>query len=247
MNYFGFKKFLAVAGISLVGVLLGLQLVNAVSLNADEVVTLTNRERSKQKRTPLIVNERLRAMAEAKAADILAQQYFEHQSPDGRTVSDLATTAGYEYSLVGENLALGNFGSSAALVKGWMNSPGHRANILQKKFTEIGVATVTGTYKGREVWVSVQEFGRPRTACPSVSVTEREEIKTREVEIDNLDKQLRSLRQAVNEATTGVGYNAAVVKYNAEVVVYNEAAKSLRAKVAAFNNKVNAYNNCLNH
>lgn len=247
MNSFGYKNFLVVMGVGLVGVLLSLQIVSAASLSASEVVTLTNRERLKQRRASLVVNERLQTMAEAKAADILAQQYFEHQSPDGRTVADLAAAAEYEYALVGENLALGNFGSNAALVKGWMNSPGHRANILQTKFTEIGVATVTGTYKGREVWVSVQEFGRPRTACPSVSVTEREEIKTREIEINGLDKQLRSLRQAVNEATTGASYNAAVAKYNAEVAVYNEAAKSLRSKVAAFNGKVNAYNNCLNH
>lgn len=246
MNYFDFKKTVLGLSLGLVVVLLGFQVVGAANLRADEVVTLTNRERAKQKRTSLVVNDRLQAMAEAKAADILAQQYFEHKSPDGRTVTDLAKEAGYEYVLVGENLALGNFASSAALVKGWMNSPGHRANILQKKFTEIGVATVTGTYKGREVWVSVQEFGRPRAACPTVSANEREEIKNREVEIGLLDAQLRGLRQLVSEATTGADYNEAVAKYNAQVIVYNEAAKSLRAKVATFNGQVNAYNNCLN-
>lgn len=233
----------AVLGLTLA--IFGLQAASAASLSASEVATLTNKERTKRGLKALTVNGQLQAMAEAKAADILTQQYFEHVSPDGKTLVDLAKEAGYGYTLVGENLALGNFGSSAAVVKGWMNSPGHRANILKGKFTEIGIATVTGTYKGREVWVSVQEFGRPKASCPQISAAEREVIVSGETAINVLDKELRVLRQAVNESTTGAAYNEAVEKYNAHVGVYNAASRDLRAKVAVFNTKVNAYNRCI--
>lgn len=230
------------------GVVFGLLLtgpVRAADLSASEVVGLTNHERTSRGLKALTVNEQLQAMAEAKAKDILAQQYFEHVSPDGRSMVNLAKDAGYAYTLIGENLALGNFGNSAALVRGWMNSPGHRANILQTKFTEIGIATVTGTYKGREVWVGVQEFGRPRNACPAVPELDRAAIAADETKLTDLDKQLRVLRQAVNDAATGAAYNDAVEVFNVRVREYNTVAQSLRTKVAAFNVKVNAYNRCL--
>lgn len=221
--------------------------VRAATLSAAEVAALTNKERTSRGRAALGVSSELQAMAEVKAKDILAQQYFEHTSPDGRTMVDLAKDAGYSYTLLGENLALGNFANNAALVRGWMNSPGHRANILQTKFTEIGIAVVTGTYRGREVWVGVQEFGRPRAACPVVPEAERTTITNAEKGLQEMDKQLRDLRQAVSDATTGDAYNAAVAAFNTEVRAYNQAVQVLRAQVNRFNEKVNAYNRCLAH
>lgn len=246
MKRFWVKKMILGAAVGLVVAIFSAQMVGATSLSVDEVLVLTNKERTKRGLKTLATNQQLQAMAEAKAVDILAKQYFEHVSPEGKTLVDLAKEAGYGYVLVGENLALGNFSSSVAVVKGWMNSPGHRANILKTKFTEIGIATVTGTYKGREVWVSVQEFGRPKAACPQISVAERELIMVGEEAVGLLDKELRALRQLVNEATTGVAYNELIEKYNTQVGAYNAAASDLRAKVATFNNKVSAYNRCIN-
>ncbi len=245
MQQFLVKKLIlgVVFGLGVAG--FGWQTAQATNMTASEVKILTNKERTNRGLKALIVNEQLQAMAEAKTKDILAQQYFEHTSPDGRTMVNLAKDAGYSYMLIGENLALGNFTNSAALVRGWMNSPGHRANILQTKFTEIGIATVTGTYKGREVWVGVQEFGRPRNTCPAVPDAERSTISEEEVKLNNLDKELRALRQAVNDATTGAAYNEAVEVFNIRVREYNVNVQSLRAKVSAFNTKVNAYNRCL--
>lgn len=245
MQQFLAKKLILGVIFGLLAAGFGWQTTQAAEMTANEVVTLTNKERTSRGLKALTTNEQLQVMAEAKAKDILAQQYFEHTSPDGRTMVNLAKDAGYAYTLIGENLALGNFANSATLVRGWMNSPGHRANILQTKFTEIGVATVTGTYKGRIVWVGVQEFGRPRNACPAVPESERAVINDEEAKINDLDKKLRTLRRAVNEATTGAAYNEAVEVFNIHVREYNTMAQSLRTKVTAFNAKVNAYNRCL--
>lgn len=245
MKHFLVQKLILGVVVGLLVAGFGVQAVQATDLSATEVTILTSKERTSRGLKALTVNDRLQAMAEAKAKDILAQQYFDHVSPDGRSMVNLAKDAGYSYTLIGENLALGNFGNSAALVRGWMNSPGHRANILQTKFAEIGIATVTGTYKGRVVWVGVQEFGRPRTACPAVSENERAAINAEETRLNDLDKELRSLRRAVNEATTGADYNAAVEVFNVRVREYNGATTVLRAKVSAFNAQVNAYNRCL--
>lgn len=245
MKHFLARKLIlgTVFGLLLAG--FGTQKVQATNLSVNEVIVLTNKERTVRGLKALTVNEQLQIMAEVKAKDILAQQYFDHVSPEGRSMVNLAKDAGYSYTLIGENLALGNFGNSVALVRGWMNSPGHRANILQTKFTEIGVATVTGTYKGKIVWVGVQEFGRPRTACPAVPEAERAAINTEESRLNDLDKQLRALRKAVNDATTGAAYNEAVEIFNEHVREYNIASNALRGRVAAFNVKVNAYNRCL--
>jgi uncharacterized protein YkwD len=88
-------------------------------------------------------------------------QYFAHESPTGEKVSDLAKKFGYDFLLIGENLAMGNFSSDEDLVLAWMESPGHRENILNEKYQEIGVAVKKGIFEGKEVWIAVQHFGLP--------------------------------------------------------------------------------------
>src|SRR6185369_15716694 len=111
-------------------------------------------------------NALLDKAAKKKLDDMFAQQYFEHINPQGKGPSDLAKSVGYDYIAIGENLALGNFKNDAELVQAWMDSPGHRANILNKQYTEIGVAVGQGTYEGKKTWLAVQEFGRPTSSCP---------------------------------------------------------------------------------
>jgi len=96
-----------------------------------------------------------------KAKDMLMHDYFSHTSPDGNKSGELVTAAGYAYRMVGENIAYGDYTDSAQLVGSWMKSPGHRANILEQRYTDIGVAVLFGEFNGRNVWVGVQIFGRP--------------------------------------------------------------------------------------
>ncbi len=131
-------------------------------LSGSKVIQQTNLERQKAGLAPLIENEKLNKAALAKAQDMLSKQYFAHVSPDGVGLVELLNSVGYIYQTAGENLAYGNFNNENKIVDGWMASPGHRANILNSKYTQIGVAVIKGIYQGKRVWMAVQEFGTPR-------------------------------------------------------------------------------------
>lgn len=102
---------------------------------------------------PLAMNDELRCAARNHSMDMAVRGYFSHTSPDGDGPGDRIEAAGYEYSWWGENIAWG-YPSPDAVVNGWMNSPGHCANIMRPEFTEIGVGYYSGNY-----WT--QTFGRP--------------------------------------------------------------------------------------
>jgi uncharacterized protein YkwD len=108
---------------------------------ADAIVAAMNRERIARGLGELRLNSRLSLAAEDRVEDMLAKRYFAHVSPDGVDPFTWVVRRGYRYSLVGENLALGYRGSQS-VVTGWMNSPGHRANILKRGFDEVGIAFV---------------------------------------------------------------------------------------------------------
>ncbi|GII31715.1 hypothetical protein Pmi06nite_51570 [Planotetraspora mira] len=120
-----------------------------------EVVRLTNVERAKAGCRPLKANAKLRAAAFGHSADMSAKNYFDHDSKDGRTFVDRIKAAGYSFSAAAENIAKG-YSSAAAVVDGWMNSSGHRANILNCTYTEIGVGYAKA---GGPYWT--QDFGKP--------------------------------------------------------------------------------------
>lgn len=103
-----------------------------------EVTRLTNVERAKAGCGAVRVDSRLAAAAQAHSRDMVDRDYFSHTSPDGKGPGDRASAAGYQ-RWSGENIAAG-YPTPAAVVQGWMNSPGHKANILncQSKATGVG-------------------------------------------------------------------------------------------------------------
>jgi uncharacterized protein YkwD len=120
----------------------------------NEVVRLTNAERAKAGCGALKHNARLHTAATGHSADMSAQNYFDHTSKDGRSFADRIKAAGYRFTAAGENIAKG-YRTAQAVVTGWMNSPGHRANILNCAYTDIGVGYVAA---GGPYWT--QDFGR---------------------------------------------------------------------------------------
>ena len=124
------------------------------------LVDQTNSERSNENIDGLLPNETLVKAAQMKADDMAAKGYFSHVSPDGKTPWYWFTAAGYDYAAAGENLAV-NFSDSKDVTSAWMHSESHRANILNDNYTEIGIATAKGIYKGKDAIFVVQEFGRP--------------------------------------------------------------------------------------
>jgi Cysteine-rich secretory protein family len=129
------------------------------------LVDLTNESRLAINDIPLAVNPLLEKAAEFKAGDMVTKEYFAHISPEGKTPWYWFDLAGYKYLYAGENLAV-NFSDSNDVLQAWMDSPTHRANILNNHFTEIGISVSKGVYKGRNTLFVVQMFGSPLTDLP---------------------------------------------------------------------------------
>lgn len=152
-----------IALIILVGAVpaLGTGVLNSLSaIYAAVLVNLTNQNRVASNIAELKVNPVLEKAAQMKADDMAAKSYFAHNTPEGKTPWYWFEQAGYKYTYAGENLAV-NFENSEDVERAWMNSRGHFLNIMNPKFTEIGIATSTGIYKGRTAVFVVQMFGAP--------------------------------------------------------------------------------------
>jgi uncharacterized protein YkwD len=118
---------------------------------ARATVCLVNRERTRRGMRALRTNKRLSRAAVAHTRDMIDQRYFEHVAPTGQNVVDRLLSTGYlgrvSRWLVGENLAwgIGSHSSPHQIVVSWMNSPGHRRNMLNRRFREIGIGVVFST------------------------------------------------------------------------------------------------------
>lgn len=110
----------------------------------DEVVAQMNRERATRGLQPLKLNSALSMAAADRVRDMFAKRYFDHISPDGIDPFSWVTRRGYGYRSIGENLAVG-YRNASDVVHGWMTSTGHRENILEKKFNEVGIAIANGS------------------------------------------------------------------------------------------------------
>ncbi len=133
------------------------------------LISETNEERAHASLSILHENELLMRSAQLKANDMAAKGYFAHDSPDGKDPWYWFNQVGYDYRFAGENLAV-NFVESRDITDAWMHSPTHRENLLSNKYTEIGVATAIGKYKGKNAIFVVQHFGTPLAVAP-IAVT----------------------------------------------------------------------------
>jgi len=106
-----------------------------------EVVELTNNERTNNGLAPLQIDEELSVVAREKSDDMSARNYFDHNSPTYGSPFDMMRSYGISYKAAGENIAKGQR-TPEEVVNAWMNSPGHRENILNGNFTHIGVGFV---------------------------------------------------------------------------------------------------------
>src|SRR3989338_106584 len=132
------------------------------------LVDLTNSNRLAQNINPLTFNPVLAEAAQLKANDMAEKSYFAHTSPEGKTPWYWFTESGYNFLYAGENLAV-NFVDSEDVVLAWMNSPGHRANIVNNNFTEIGIAMASGRYNGQDSIYVVQLFVHPMPQTQKIS------------------------------------------------------------------------------
>lgn len=218
-----------------------------VVLTAGKIIAETNLQRQENGDLPPVTeNAELTAAAEAKAKDMFENQYFEHESPTGITPAELVQSYGYDYLATGENLILGSFDSEQEAVQLWMDSPGHRANILNGKYEEIGVAIVKGTYKGQEVWIGVQEFGRPASDCQAPNGALKASIDQIKQQLKLIGSQLDVRKQELQAMDQhDPDYQQKVTEYNGLVAQFNEMGQESRQYIRLYNDQVKTYNACI--
>lgn len=133
-------------------------------LTKTSLITLANQARESLGFGALKESPVLNQAALLKANDMLANDYFSHESPQGVTPWHWFEVAGYNYKYAGENLAIG-FIESVDVNQAWLNSALHRQNILNPSYKEVGIAVVTGEFQGKEMTVVVQLFGSPQAVA----------------------------------------------------------------------------------
>jgi uncharacterized protein YkwD/regulator of replication initiation timing len=216
-------------------------------LTAAGVIDLTNRERiaALGGGSELKESAELKRAAEYRMQDMFSKQYFSHESPEGLKMNYFLDKAGYDSLASGENLAEGNFTGDSELVRGWMNSPGHRVNILNDAFREIGVAVGYGMFDDRKAWVAVQLFGTPSTACYKPDADLEDRVDTLKNSLENIKNELASMsikidgmKDEANDLKDRIEELQAAGKKQEAV----EADEALNPLIDAINEKVMVYN-----
>lgn len=162
--------------------------VHAQDLTSTDIINSVNYERSTHNLNTLEVNEVLTTVAQDKAQAIIKAQVLAHNLP-GRPFYTFADDRKYEYKVLGENLAI-DYDNAKSITDAWMNSPLHRKNVLDERYTQTGVAVLPVTLGGMQTILTVQIFAEPSTKIiPLWSNT-----------INHKDIQVN-----LNTATAGVG------------------------------------------
>lgn len=147
----------------------------ATNITKVAIISLTNKERVSFDSPSLRENALLSQAAALKADDMFSKNYWAHFAPNGTSPWYFFSKVGYQYSWAGENLAR-DFQTSAGVVAGWMaSSAGHKENLLNSNFTEIGVAVKNGVLQGEETTLVVQLFAKPVSYTASAPTSESQQ------------------------------------------------------------------------
>lgn len=169
--------------------------------SVSQILALTNAARTSEGIPALNLNPALNKAAQTKAEDMAINNYFSHTSPDGRKPWDFVNRSEYAYLLIGENLAI-NFIQADDAHTALMESPSHRKNILNTKYSDIGLAIISGKLDGNNTNILVEIFGAkndtksdtisaPSVVAPEiVSSTAKDETKTTQTVVVKADETL---------------------------------------------------------
>lgn len=171
---------LFILSLVLVGVLVCTRLYGATSLptilgfassiTASQVLDQTNQARASAGQPPLTMNAQLNQAAVSKGNHMCGEQYWAHIAPDGTTPWVFIKNAGYHYSVAGENLAR-DFADTPSMISAWLASPTHKANIMNDRYQEIGVAVIDCKLLGSDTALVVQMFGTQALGTPTTTST----------------------------------------------------------------------------
>lgn len=171
---------------------------NKNEITKESVINLVNLERSKQGISQLKENEILNKVAQSKLNNMIEEDYFAHASPKGVDSWEWFAQESYRFEYAGENLAM-NFSNSKDQHESWMESPTHRKNILDERFTDVGVAVKEKYIDGEKFFVTVQVFGTPeKNTLKSASFTPQTFQVSSEIVYADLDSESLSLNNGLD-------------------------------------------------
>ncbi len=182
----------------------------ATDIHVEQLLASTNAQRAAHGLSALTINSKLSDAAARKAKDMFEKNYWAHNSPAGATPWTFISSAGYRYTVAGENLAK-NFSDSQGVVNAWMASPTHRDNLLKPSYKEIGFAVVNGMLQGEETTLVVQMFGASRDTA---------EIAQAPVQPVTIPKQAFATQEEPKEATAPVEVNAPITAMSAPTTTF---------------------------
>jgi uncharacterized protein YkwD len=234
-------------------------------LNRESIVDLTNKARGLNGLPALGENPILNTIAETRARDMFEKQYFAHVSPTGDQASDVAQRIGYKYKIIAENIASGRFLTNQKVIDGWMQSPGHRKNLLSTEVKDLGVAIIKGSMSGQETWVSVQIFGLQsppvsQETCVAPSQGLLNEIQGKEAEISGLNDSLKRIKQELDSEHASIETDRRLLSgrsqeqndlsirikaYNEKINWHNQRVADVKAKALVLQSMINEYNEML--
>lgn len=152
-------------------------------LDISSIVTQINKQRSKEDLAPLRINKKLNMSAQAKSDDLILNDYYSHTSPSKIGLAHLIEDAGYRYRLAGENLVF-HFFTAEEVVQSWMNSPGHRKNIMNPLYFEVGVGITSGEFiYGIDTTMVSAHFAAPSSLKDTVKLPDIEQVEFRQIAI----------------------------------------------------------------
>ena len=147
--------------------------LDTTEITPESVTARMNVYRAENHLPPLRLDAKLTRAAEARMQDMIDGEWWDHESPDGTSPFIWLASVDYDYAFAAENLAAG-FDTVPVLVEAWMESPGHRANIMGVQYAECGIAIIEGSTRGKAMGKSiVVMFGRKKVPMLSTSTVTR--------------------------------------------------------------------------
>jgi uncharacterized protein YkwD len=214
-------------------------------LTKDAIIKVGNDVRASHGLAPLAEHHLLNKVAEERLHDMFQKQYIGHVSPSGEQASDHAQRLGYHYKIIAENIASGYFLNNQKVIDGWMQSPGHRQNMLSPDIREIGAAIDKGQYQGANTWIAVQIFGLQslpvsmKKRCIPPPQDLYAELESRNTEVSNLEGRLSRFKQELDQEISSIEADRRYVGN------YSQAVNNLNIRISSYNEKSAWYNNSL--
>lgn len=215
----------------------------AFSTSISDVLIFTeiNDVRQEHDREELIRDATLDVLAQEKLDDMFARNYFSHKDPNGLGTAVAAKNAGYRFTVLGENLAMGSYDDIEMLVDAWMESSGHRKNLLDDRFTNTGIASGIGEFNGEETFIAVQIFARPHGACKNPSA----EIAAYIARGETYTKNIAALMSVYATSMGGASNGSVRALTNQVSVLMTVFLRSLDEKIKEYDNQIAEFEACM--